>query len=214
MFNIHTFSHSSILFVILLMVSGCFEMEQVIKLDDDGGMTFSLDYAIPEDKIGAFAQFHQTISHWQGERPGQTWLLNKKAVQQQFSKDIYELTAYTNYEKDGKRHIHIAGNATSAVLGLGNGAVGSFKLETLANGEQRLSLPLPRPSRLASLSAEERQSLLKAAAGLSVSLTIQVPGTIKTTNGIKSQKNRVTWTFGPEDLADPSRIAATLFVTY
>lgn len=214
MLNIHTFIHSSIFLVILLPLSGCFEMEQTIELSDNGEMSFALHYAIEESQMPAFAQFHKAVSQWQGENPSETWLLNKQAVQKQFPKPVFELTEYNVYTKAGKKHIQIAGKAKSATRGLASGAVGDFKLETLKNGDHRLALTLPTLSQSSSLSAEERQALLKAAKGLSVTLIIQTPTKVKTTNGEKGKRNKVIWRFGPEQAADPSQLPRALFVTY
>ncbi|MDT8389548.1 MAG: hypothetical protein RRC34_03465 [Lentisphaeria bacterium] len=214
MVNIHTFIHSSIFLIILLPLSGCFEMEQIIELEENGGMRFALHYAIPETHTAAFTQFHQATRQWQGENPNDTWLLNKQAVHRQFPKPMFESTDYQVYSKAGKKHIRIAGTAKSASSALLSGAVGDFKLETLENGDQRLELALPTLSQSASLSAEERQALLKAAEGLSVKLIIQTPAAVKTTNGQKNGEKKVTWTFGPGQAADPGQLPPSLFVTY
>lgn len=214
MTNISVYLKSSIALALVCLLSGCFEVEQTLHLGTDGKLKFECAYTIPEAYLPAFARFHSSLARWQETADGNPWLLDSEAVRQQFPDPLFTLTRHNSFSKGGNRKVEIAGTAKQGDQALASGALGNFSIGKTTAGSVRLALPIPPPDPLKTLPDAEKNALREAMKGFKLTLIIETPQPVKTTNGQKTGKNEVTWTFTPETLVDIDTLPRELFVTF
>jgi hypothetical protein len=207
---------AALLAAVLLTLQGCFEMEQRVALNKDGGMEFTVQYAIPSRYLEFLSQFHAQLGLWQDNRDGDTsWLLNRDAVERQFADSPIQVTEYNSFTRSGTVHVRVRGKAEDAAVALAGGQLGKLALVAdEAGGMRELVLSLPEEVQYPELEAGQREALKLAAKGLSVVLVLETPTRVVETNGEKTGRREVTWSFGPELAHDPNALPKRLFVKF
>ena len=191
-----------------LAFAGCVELEQTLRLQPDGSLTFSLHYTVPEDALPQLAAAQQAIEGWQGgdaKTPPDSlqWIFNRKLATAFFSRDGLELTRYDQAIRDGRAVVDIAGRATDGMAALRSGRLGPLTIAPDAVGNVVLRMALAADDGVAARNEPQRAAeLQQLCKGLKLVLVISCPTDVVDSSGERVNSRESRWVFDADKTPD------------
>lgn len=198
------------LLFILLASSGCLELVQEIKINEDGSAEFLLRYSVPLEMIEVMGQSQEVLREWRkGEPPasqaGREWFFNEELAKEYFNESGLELISYqdsVDIEKE-RRVVEIKVVATDFERAIASGKFGDFNFSETEDGNRRLQAEISFPAGLESdgdsISESEKRVYGKLLKGMRIEFKIHTPDPIIETDGEKTGSNSARWIIEPEN---------------
>ncbi|MBP5639143.1 MAG: hypothetical protein J6X55_06675, partial [Victivallales bacterium] len=172
---------------VCILCGGCLELQQTLEIRKDGSAYVTYDYSLPLEYIPLLEELQTTIEQDNGEEGtvsghGGNIFLNRVAVENFCAETAgVALRRYHSHDSQGIRKVHFEIEAKKAESAINHGIFGSFRLEQLEDGRQRLYAELPKGE--GHLNKERTKTLKQLTEGMQVRLTVQVPSSIESSSG-------------------------------
>ena len=180
-----------ILFASLVVLTGCLTLEQSMRFKEDGTLlvTYACSYPAEQEEAIQVAM-EEFLAHKGFPKAS---FIDKASMEAFYAAHGAEMTMHRKTVRNGTASIQMMVIARQTAKTLAQGAFGEMHLKPV-DEKVRLEIPLPE------ISPELKRRAQKLCEGFRTTLTIETPGKLVHHNGKQLAPDKVSWTYGVEDV--------------
>jgi hypothetical protein len=193
-----------------LALVGCMKINEKNVLSKDGSGTATLTMSMDKAKIKEMEDFAKGFGGGEGESSTSDDFDVEKVKEKYGKMEGIEVVSVDPIDDEKNKGVKVVLKYTSLEKYFASGAAGGSEGQKVTLAEKDGAWTLTRESSQDMEGGEEMAGMMATMmAGLDVSMSIEVPGTITETSGKKNDAgNVVTWTLTDKDLTDKTKMAA------